>query len=43
MNRYCFFDQVVGNPAVDVEAVASSLVRVWARTFLELPPGNSEE
>jgi AcrR family transcriptional regulator len=34
MNRYCFFDQVVGNPAVEVEAVASTLVTVWARTFL---------
>ena len=34
MNLYCFFDQVVGNPAADVEAVAATLSTVWARTLL---------
>ena len=33
MNLYCFFDQVVGNPSADVEAVAATLLTVWERTF----------
>jgi AcrR family transcriptional regulator len=33
MNLYCFFDQIVGNPAADVEALAETLFIVWARTF----------
>jgi AcrR family transcriptional regulator len=38
MNLYCFFDQVVGNPAADVEAIAGTLLAVWARTFLPSDP-----
>jgi AcrR family transcriptional regulator len=38
MNLHCFFDDVVGNPAVDVEAVAETLLTVWARTFLLADP-----
>src|SRR5919199_1323567 len=33
MNLFCFFDQVVGKPTADVEAIADTLFRVWARTF----------
>lgn len=39
MNLYCFFDQVVGNPEADVEAIAATLSTIWARTFpLSNPP-----
>jgi TetR/AcrR family transcriptional regulator, ethionamide resistance regulator len=38
MNLYCFFDQVVGNPEVDVDAVVASLLTVWARVFLLADP-----
>jgi TetR/AcrR family transcriptional regulator, ethionamide resistance regulator len=38
MNLYTFFDRVVGNPAVDVEAVAETLLTIWARTFLLSDP-----
>jgi AcrR family transcriptional regulator len=38
MNLYCFFDQVVGNPAADVEAIAGTLLTIWARTFLPSDP-----
>ena len=38
MNLYCFFDQIVGNPAVDVDAVVSSLLTVWGRVFLLADP-----
>src|SRR4051812_43682008 len=38
MNLYCFFDQVVGNPAVDIDAVVGTLLTVWARTFLLSDP-----
>jgi AcrR family transcriptional regulator len=38
MNLYCFFDQVVGNPEVDVDAVVSNLLTVWARVFLLADP-----
>jgi len=38
MNLYCFFDRVVGNPAVDVDAITESLLTVWARTFLLADP-----
>jgi hypothetical protein len=42
MNLYCFFDQVVGNPDVDVDTVVSSLLTVWARVFLlDDPPVRS--
>jgi AcrR family transcriptional regulator len=33
MNLGCFFDQLVGNPAADPEAVVETLVEVWARTI----------
>lgn len=35
---YCFFDQVVGNPEADVEAIADTLFRIWARPFLLSDP-----
>ena len=38
MNLYCFFDQIVGNPAADVEAIATTLFTIWARTFLLADP-----
>ena len=38
MNLYCFFDQVVGNPSPDVDAIAARLLTVWARTFLLADP-----
>jgi TetR/AcrR family transcriptional regulator, ethionamide resistance regulator len=38
MNLYCFFDQVVGDPNADVEAIAATLLTVWARTFLVTDP-----
>ena len=38
MNLYCFFDQVVGDPSVDVEAITDTLLAVWARTFLLADP-----
>jgi TetR/AcrR family transcriptional regulator, ethionamide resistance regulator len=38
MNLYCFFDQVVGDPSADVEAIAATLLRVWARAFLLADP-----
>jgi AcrR family transcriptional regulator len=34
MNLYSFFDQVVGKPKVDVEAIAETLFTIWVRTFL---------
>jgi AcrR family transcriptional regulator len=38
MNLFCFFDQVVGNPEANVEAIAETLFTVWARTFPLLDP-----
>ena len=38
MNLYCFFDQVVGNPEADVEAIATTLYNIWTRTFLLADP-----
>jgi AcrR family transcriptional regulator len=38
MNLYCFFDQIVGNPAADAEAIAETLSTIWARTFLLSDP-----
>ena len=38
MNLFCLFDQVTGNPAVDVDAIVSSLLTVWARVFLLADP-----
>jgi len=39
MNLFSFFDQVVGNPSPDVDAIVSTLLTVWARTFgLADPP-----
>jgi AcrR family transcriptional regulator len=38
MNLYCFFDQVVGNPDVDVDAVVGALLTVWSRVFLLADP-----
>ena len=38
MNLYCFFDQIVGNPTVDTEAIAETLFTIWARTFLLSDP-----
>jgi hypothetical protein len=38
MNLFCFFDQVVGNPDADVEAIAETLFTIWARTFLLADP-----
>lgn len=38
MNLYCFFDQIVGNPDADVDTIAESLFRIWARTFLLADP-----
>lgn len=38
MNLFCLFDQVVGNPAADVEAVATTLFTIWTRTFLLTDP-----
>lgn len=34
MNLYCFFEQIVGNSTADVEAIAETLLTIWARTFL---------
>jgi AcrR family transcriptional regulator len=34
MNLYSFFDQIVGRPDADVEAIAETLHSVWARTLL---------
>ena len=33
MNLYAFFDQIVGHPDADVEAISQTLHAVWARTF----------
>ena len=33
MNLYCFFDQIVGKPEADVDAIADALFAVWVRTF----------
>ena len=41
MNLYCFFDQIVGNPDADPDAVADTLLAIWARTFLLSPPSGS--
>lgn len=41
MNLYCFFDQIVGNPAADPDAIADTLLTIWARTFLPYPPPHS--
>jgi AcrR family transcriptional regulator len=38
MNLYCYFDQVVGNPAADVEAIATTLFTIWVRTLLLSDP-----
>ena len=38
MNLYCLFDQVAGNPRVDVDAVVDTLLTVWSRTFLLADP-----
>ena len=38
MNLYCFFDRIVGNPAADADAIAETLLTVWARTFLLADP-----
>ena len=38
MNLYCLFDQVVGNPDVDVDAVVGTLLTVWSRVFLLADP-----
>jgi AcrR family transcriptional regulator len=38
MNLYCFFDQVVGNPAPPVDSIVTSLLTVWARTFTLADP-----
>lgn len=38
MNHFCFFDQVVGNPGVDVKAIAASLLTVWERTLMPADP-----
>jgi TetR/AcrR family transcriptional regulator, ethionamide resistance regulator len=38
MNLYCFFDQVVGNPAADIDAIAATLHTIWVRTFLLSDP-----
>jgi AcrR family transcriptional regulator len=38
MNLYAYFDQVVGKPAADVEAVAATLFTIWVRTFLLSDP-----
>ena len=38
MNLYCFFDQIVGNPSADSDAIAENLLTVWARTFLLSDP-----
>ena len=43
MNLYCFFDQVVGNPAADVEAVAATLFTIWTRTFLLADPAPARD
>jgi AcrR family transcriptional regulator len=38
MNLYCFFDQVVGDPAADLEKVVTTLSTIWARTILRPDP-----
>jgi AcrR family transcriptional regulator len=38
MNLYCFFDQVVGNPSPAIDAVVTTLLTVWARTFMLADP-----
>lgn len=38
MNLYCFFDQIVGNPAADADAIVETLLTVWARAFLLSDP-----
>jgi TetR/AcrR family transcriptional regulator, ethionamide resistance regulator len=38
MNLYCFFDQIVGNPSADADAIAETLFTIWARTFLLSDP-----
>ena len=39
MNLYAFFNQIVGNPEADPEAIAETLLTVWTRTFLLSDPG----
>ncbi len=38
MNLYCFFDQVVGKPGADLDAIATTLYTVWTRAFLLADP-----
>lgn len=38
MNLYSFFDQIVGQPKADPDAIAETLLTVWARTFLLSDP-----
>lgn len=38
MNLYAFFNQIVGNPDADPEAIAETLLTVWTRTFLLSDP-----
>jgi AcrR family transcriptional regulator len=43
MNLYCFFDQVVGNPGADLDAITATLFRIWTRTlWLSDPPAGGE-
>ena len=38
MNLYAFFNQIVGNPDADPEAIAETLLTVWTRAFLLSDP-----
>ena len=38
MNLFCFFDRIVGEPGADVDALAATLLTIWARTFLLADP-----
>jgi AcrR family transcriptional regulator len=38
MNLGCFFEQLVGRPEADVDALMDTLVEVWARTIYNVPP-----
>ena len=42
MNLFCFFDQVVGNPDADLEAIVATLFRVWTRALWPIDPESSE-
>jgi AcrR family transcriptional regulator len=33
MNRACFFDQLVGRPEADIDAIVDALYAVWMRTL----------